>query len=565
LDQLIQHLRRVILLPDAVGQSDRQLLERFRRRGDAVAFEALLRRHGPMVFGVCRRVLGNHHDAEDAFQATFLVLIRKSSSVNSATLANWLFGVAYRVARKAKARADKSREREQRAAATAPTERLPDLWSDLPAALDEELHRLTDKYRIPFILCELEGHSQRDAAHELGWPEGTLFVRLMRAKKLLATRLSERGFGPAAGAVAVLASANGALANVPAPLTVSTVKAAAALAAGQTAAGLVSAKVTTLVEGVLSAMFFSNLKSLTVMFLMGLAGAGVAVSFGALRAGQEAAPPIDSKKPAAPEPAKKVPIERAPERLVPVNLEIRKAVDARIKALREAVDARSKELALGKATVPDPFIAADRLLLAAELDICTTDQARQECAQRALTRVEPHKERLELKFRAGTIGPSNYYFFLAHYYDVVTIFERAKVNAAMGRPAAGDHEARQEARRAELVAYRQAFETRLREYETGKTTTVDFLCEAQRRLFVAECRVCKTAAERLTCAKRAFEFSKTMLDSEKKRIDAGITTGAYPALRGQYEEFRGELLGAQEEALVEEEKKRLSPGNSGDH
>src|SRR5437899_9459345 len=180
LSRVLQHLRRAVLLRDGAGLTDGQLLEDYISRRDEAALAALVDRHGPMVLGVCRRVLGDAHDAEDAFQATFLVLVRKAASVVPRELvANWLYGVACRTARKARvarARADAAKRRAyDRGMAMAGSARTEDeVWHDLQPVLDEELQRLPDKYRAAVVLCDLEGKPRKVAAHQLGWPEGAL-------------------------------------------------------------------------------------------------------------------------------------------------------------------------------------------------------------------------------------------------------------------------------------------------------------------------------------------------------------------------------------------------------
>src|SRR5438445_3916328 len=144
---VIQHLRRAVLLQEGAGLSDGQLLEDFVRRRDEAALAVLVRRHGPMVWGVCRRVLRNLHDAEDAFQATFLVLVRKAASVVPRQMvANWLYGVAHQTALKARATTVKRRAREKQVATMPePAVERQDLWDDLRSLLDQELSRLPDK------------------------------------------------------------------------------------------------------------------------------------------------------------------------------------------------------------------------------------------------------------------------------------------------------------------------------------------------------------------------------------------------------------------------------------
>jgi RNA polymerase sigma factor (sigma-70 family) len=246
---------------------DAELLGRYvaGRRDEAAeaAFAALVERHGPMVLGVCRRVLGDRHEAEDAFQATFLVLARKAGAIaRREQLANWLHGVASRTARDARARAVRRRRREQKAFATAIAATGPDDGPDrhdLRAALDEELARLPACYRGPVILCELDGLSRQVAARQLGIPEGTLSSRLARAKELLRHRLTRRGLAPAAVAVEVLAHEARAV-ILPPSLAVSTIEAAARVAAGASLAEAVSASVVTLTQGALNAMLLTKVK-----------------------------------------------------------------------------------------------------------------------------------------------------------------------------------------------------------------------------------------------------------------------------------------------------------------
>src|SRR5262249_23737197 len=158
-------------------------------RRDGAAFAELVRRHGPMVWGVCRRLLPNRQDAEDAFQATFLVLVRKPGSVRPAErVGNWLHGVAVRAARKAARGVARRRERrvDHR---PEPANVAEGIWHDLVPVLDQEVGRLPEKYRLPVVLCDLEGNTRREAAARLGWPEGTVAGRLAQGRALLARRL----------------------------------------------------------------------------------------------------------------------------------------------------------------------------------------------------------------------------------------------------------------------------------------------------------------------------------------------------------------------------------------
>src|SRR5262245_62936163 len=204
-DAVLGHIRR--LAATALAElPDSELLERFARAGDQGAFTALVERHGPMVLGVCRRVLRHEQDAEDAFQATFLVLARKAGSLRSRELLpNWLYGVAHRTALKARAMNVHRRARDRTAQEIARSEAPADGARDqLLECLDAELSRLPEKYRAPVVLCELEGKSRTEAARLLGLPEGTLSWRLAQARKLLAHRLARHSAGLVGGAVAGL-------------------------------------------------------------------------------------------------------------------------------------------------------------------------------------------------------------------------------------------------------------------------------------------------------------------------------------------------------------------------
>src|SRR5579883_1849152 len=194
---VLQHLRRVLARAPGAEVSDAELLECFVKTGDQAAFELLVWRHERMVFGVCRRVLGNLHDAEDAFQATFLVLARKAASIgNRQAVAGWLHHVRYRASRRERP----GRHDADFASLPCPGEPGAELLArDLRLVLDEEVARLPEKYRVPVVLCYLEGKTYEEAARQLGCPKGTLSARLARARGLLWARLTRRGIGIGAG------------------------------------------------------------------------------------------------------------------------------------------------------------------------------------------------------------------------------------------------------------------------------------------------------------------------------------------------------------------------------
>src|SRR6267378_6805945 len=178
LSTVMRHLRRIA--GGTAGRTDRQLLEDFADRGAEAAFAELVERHGRLVLSVCRRILHHEHDAEDAFQATFLVLARKAGSIRwQESVSRWLHAVAYRVAHKARASLQRRRWHERRAGQLARAQETPDLtWRELRPVLDKELQRLPEKYQAPVLLCCLEGKSRDEAAQLLGWSEGTVKGRL---------------------------------------------------------------------------------------------------------------------------------------------------------------------------------------------------------------------------------------------------------------------------------------------------------------------------------------------------------------------------------------------------
>jgi RNA polymerase sigma factor (sigma-70 family) len=276
-NEVIQHLRSAVLLRDGADSTDAQLLEAYLRRRDESALAALVCRHAPMVWGVCRRVLGNYHDTEDAFQATFLVLVRKAAAIASRELlANWLFGVAHQTALKAKAMAARRAVRERQVAHMPEPAVEPAPPDDLARVLDDELGRLPAKYRAVLVLCELDGRTRKEAARELDCPEGTVAGRLARARTMLARRLAQRGVVLSGGIVTALTAQGAASACVPAALVAATIKAAVLVAAGQAAAATPS--VAALTEGVLKTMLVTKYRTALLMVLgavlLGLTASG---------------------------------------------------------------------------------------------------------------------------------------------------------------------------------------------------------------------------------------------------------------------------------------------------
>ncbi|HVK07855.1 MAG TPA: sigma-70 family RNA polymerase sigma factor [Gemmataceae bacterium] len=268
----VVHRLRVVVDPAAPERSDADLVRSVARHRDSAAFADVVRRHGPMVLGTCRRVLRDHADADDAFQATFLVFLRRAGELRRPErLAGWLFQVAYRTSQKLRAGRLARRGREVELfdlpAGEPPAEFV---WRELRPIFDAELARLPDRLRLPAVLCLLEGRSKRDAARTLGWPEGTVAGRLQQARETLRRRLTARGLTLSAGALAVALFEGAGAVAVPPALFASTIH---GLAAGSASVGAAA-----LADGVIHAMFVTKVKALTaVVLLSGLVGTGTGV------------------------------------------------------------------------------------------------------------------------------------------------------------------------------------------------------------------------------------------------------------------------------------------------
>jgi len=280
--QACQHIRRWVVTQNLGDLTDRQLLERFAREEDEAAFAVLVRRHAGLVLGACRSVLQHQQDAEDAFQATFLVLARKAGSVSwQESVAGWLFETARHMAFKIRTHAARRGLHEVAMEHVPPVDDVASLgWGELRSILDEELSRLPEKYRAALVLCHMEGKSRSEAARELGWKEGAVKIRLERGRDLLRVRLTRRGLALSTGLLGTMLGTRALSAAVPTRLMESTVKAATCYAAGkEAAAGLVSAQAAALAKGGFEAMAFSKSKmvALTLAALLISAGTGISL------------------------------------------------------------------------------------------------------------------------------------------------------------------------------------------------------------------------------------------------------------------------------------------------
>jgi RNA polymerase sigma factor (sigma-70 family) len=286
---LFRHLQSARSAPGNTGPADAELLERFVRTRDEGAFELLVWRHGTLVYNTCLRILHDSHAAEDAFQATFLILVRKAASVgHRESLGAWLHRVAHRVALRARQQVRTVAEHSTERAAEAESDEF--LWRDVRSVLDEEVNRLPEKYRKPVVLCYLSGLTTQEAARELGVPRGTILSRLAWARARLRSRLTLRGVTLSALALGVGLGrlATPALASI---LVVGTIRAVLSFAAGQTSAA--SPAAVNLMEGVMREMAMNKLKN---GLLLAMALVVIGLGIGLMGNRSAVAEPPDRKK-----------------------------------------------------------------------------------------------------------------------------------------------------------------------------------------------------------------------------------------------------------------------------
>ncbi|HXG08981.1 MAG TPA: RNA polymerase sigma factor [Gemmataceae bacterium] len=421
LGAVLRQMRTLGLRGDAAGADDLRLLERFVNQRDEAAFEALLRRHGPMVLGICRRLLPDPDDAEDAFQATFLVLLKKARSLaRRELLANWLYGVAYRTALQARGRAARRRARQRPLPAEPEAESPEDpAGRDLRRLLDDEVSRLPWKYRVLVVACYLQGKTLEEAARSLGWPVGTVSGRLARARDLLRRRLTRRGAGPSAGLLAAVLSPDAAPA-VPPSLAASARQAATTLLAG----GTVSTPAGVLMKGVLQAMFLTRLKTTVVVLLaLGfLTSAAGAFTYAKLVARQEGGKKPPEARPAV-EPQDKQ--ARRPEPPVRAQEKLQGLLKARLQAAKTEVETRTQEFQAGRCRL-DIMLAALERLLRAELEMSDRKADRITAYQGNLTRLKQIEDTCQALFQAGRLGTSDMAQATYARLEAEILLERAK-------------------------------------------------------------------------------------------------------------------------------------------
>ncbi len=428
LARVIEHLRGVLLRPHGAG-TDGDLLERYVVARDAAAFETLVRLHGPMVWGVCRRVLGHAHDAEDAFQAVFLVLARRAASVwPRERVGAWLYGVARRTALGLRRSMARRRQKERDAAALPRPVGGDDAFAELRPVLDEEVGRLPERYRAALVLCDLEGKTRKEAAEQLGWPEGTVASRQARARALLARRLARRGMTPG-GLAALLAGE--ASAAPPAGLVAAAVQAAGWRTVSRAAAASVlSAEAVAIAEGVLRAMFIVKLKWVAVLLLAGVVCAGAAVSAHVL--GTQPTGVGQPNDPARQAPAREAGAEQGkkgdkkPSEPPADSPKIQALLKERLAILKEQVAVLQKRFEQGVVTA-EVLLRARRRACQAELELCATDRERVEVLQRLLALAKETEARTAQLVKTGAASQSILLEARADRLEVEIALERARL------------------------------------------------------------------------------------------------------------------------------------------
>ncbi len=378
------------------GQSDGELLTAYLTTRDEAAFEALAKRHAAMVWGVCRRTLGNDHDAEDAFQATFLVLASKAASIKpSGMVGNWLYGVARSTALKARLLIRRRRIKENHAARSPAQIQCSDAEKgELRQVLDEELSRLPAKYRVPIILCDLEGLARREASARLGWLEGTLSGRLSRARALLGKRLLRRGFGISVGTgAASLVCPVTTSADTPLMLLSAVLEAAFVHGSDTATTAKISATATTLAKGMARSMLYTTLTRAAAMVLVltTLVG-GVGMALHRVNAGQQQATRPNKK-------------DDQPKQINPSAVDHKEAdcIAGLLAAAMLEWECRWKEYQAGRGTL-DFLLDASRRLLQADLEKAHNKIERVTARKSHFNRVTEIEKINKLRYEAGKVA-----------------------------------------------------------------------------------------------------------------------------------------------------------------
>lgn len=346
--------------------TDGQLLENFIRDQAEESFSLLVQRHGSMVMGVCRRVLGHVQDAEDAFQATFLILLRKASSIHPRDqVGSWLYGVACRTAMRAKAQRNQRQFKEGRFSVRPDCEAREQRQRELREVIDQQLGLLPEKYRLPIVLCDLQGKSHLQASEQLGWAQGTFASRLFRGRQLLAQRLKKQGLVVTTVALSKLLTQETCASTVPSKLVAATLKGVQSVCSSSSSA--CSSRVVTLVEGVLRTMWIQRTKAvLTIGLTLGLTVGTLGVCVQRVLFAGRLSPTSSGKAKAAAPPAR-------PPSKPKTNLQ--DLMKKRIELLKQIVRSEEKAYQFGQRSLSQ-VIRAKEELVRAQLELAATPQER---------------------------------------------------------------------------------------------------------------------------------------------------------------------------------------------
>jgi RNA polymerase sigma factor (sigma-70 family) len=550
-DNRVLPLLQAMFAHDAEGVSDGQLLRRFLNERDEAAFAALVRRHGSMVLSVCRRVLGNVADAEDAFQGAFLVLVRKAPSLSSRrVVGDWLHGVARRTALKARAAA--ARRRVVESAMALPEAQGDEARNDFLPRLDEELSRLPEKYRLPIVLCDLEGKTRKQAARQLGWPEGTVAGRLACGRDLLAKRLL-RGTLMGSGALASTLTGGTAKAALPLGLLHSTIKAATLFAAGEvTAQGVLSGTALALAKGVVQTMFWNKMKIAVVTLFLSVALVGVGGRTIQLLGGEKQGPQqldsfvvqTDGKKAVPGDQTEQANADQSREELL----------KAWVKAGQEQWEGVRRNWQQGRIDV-DPVLTASRDLLRAELKLAEKkrDGSMNAAYQAHVDRMLETEKIQQAKWEAGQI-------LAAEVHKVV--FARLEANVLQDDARRGIPSAETKAKKGNLPESAQTkksatenqkqmvdrageqFEARWKEYLADKTT-VDFVLTAASDLLKTELAAAEKQESKIAIYEAHIKKTEELWKIGKAKYEAGqVPVTEYAQIRGQLEDLKAQLIQA---------------------
>jgi RNA polymerase sigma factor (sigma-70 family) len=508
---------------EAAALSDAQLLEAFLEVRDETAFAAIVRRHGPMVLGVCKRFLRNHHDAEDAFQAVFLVFMNRADSIRpKGQLANWLYGVAFKTACKTRAYLGKRRLREW-SVANVPERGGPERqeWGDFWLLLDQELNQLPDKYRAPIVLCDLEGKSRREAAHALGLLDGTLSGRLSRARRQLAARLSRRGVSLSGAALAAALLEETASASLPAGLVVSTTKTVFALACkGSLLASSGSLGIISITKGVLRSMVIAKVWQTSAVLIVSTLAVGAGASVMAVRGGNPDGAFGQTAQSGAPASSPKQAFQEQMDRDRELRRPAEQVRDEVSLLERKAVwDVRLKEYLAGRGTL-DRLLQCASELMDAERIVAKNPLERVAACQAQVDRVLPVYEIVRQRYEANKVPTQDLAQATGAYESArAQLIKERSVEQVSKPPVAilPDSKILID----ELVAAANAeWEARLNEYNGGRgTQTVMLACS--KRLHNAELKKASSSEGRLHAHKEHFDRMRVLTNIAKTRFEAG--------------------------------------------